>query len=89
MSSPTSIARINIHIARNAEATPDPNCCIGINGNPDIGTGRKCKRSAVWVIVGRGRFCHRCFEIFHASNWRGIRVEDVIRLSDRDEDFNG
>lgn len=57
--------------------------CLGMMGN-----GRdKCKRQVVWYIAGIGPFCHVCHEVYFARNWRDIEIEEVIRLSDREEEF--
>lgn len=87
-----STPRLGIHIIReqseSESALSNPNRCVGITGNPRIGTGRRCKRQVVWQIVGFGKFCHCCFEQFYSSNYEDIYRGEVIRLSNNEADFS-
>ena len=65
----------------------DPTQCIGMTGMLSVGSN--CKRRVVWEITGTGRFCHSCFEAFHAASWKKLESKGskIIRLSDEEADF--
>ena len=53
------------------------------------GHGVTCRHRVVWRIVGEGYYCNGCYEVHFATHWRDIDVQDIKRLSDREEDFFG
>ena len=72
---------------RRNDHSRDPAQCIGMTGMLSVGSN--CKRRVVWEITGTGRFCHSCFEAFHAASWKKLESKGskIIRLSDEEADF--